>query len=1207
MSRQLFLFGHLRTFSDGQPLSLGGNKRRGLLAYLALFPDANTSRERLADLFWPELPPRRSRHQLSNLLYQVRQELGEGWLLQEGEQVKLDRTDLEIDVQQFDRLVKGGEQELFQAIELYRGDLLLDLYDEWLTQPRYERREAYLSALARLVQAEQEQENLAAALRHAHLLVSSEPLREENQQAYLRLLGRMGRRSEAVQHYQKLQRLLKAELGVDPLPETRRIAASIQRESQFERRGGQEDTPFVGREAERRRLIDRLESCSQGRGGVAVVEAEAGMGKSRLLRETAASARWRGILVLEGAAGEQETDPLAPLALALEALPSPRLHAVAIELPPAQRQACARLIPAWKQPAELPEMPAEPQQERLSAALLALFRSLLRQGPLCLLLDELHYSQPELWLVVEKLAQLAVEAGLLLVLAYRRSMLEGRSGWSSLKALESRGLLEVLSLEQLSEWEARLMIPGQYAREAERIYSLAGGNPLWLLEAVSALEEGGLPQGKAASLSVQRCRLSLPESCCQALSAAAVLGMQVEWPLWAGVASQEDLVEHAARLVQHRFLYVTGQGYAFRHELVQQAFYQQLTEGRRQELHRAAAAELERWAPDRLAERAWHLDRGGEAGEAVRLYRMVAADQVQQGALAAGQQALERALELAAQDTPMKLELLLDLGRMKLIMDERAAQPLAAAALELSLLLGDERSQAQASLLCAEQALKSSDYLGADRYLASAFHLAERLEDGGLQGEVLNLMGEVALRQGEFEQARQLYARLLSLGGIRADRAQEAAAFEGLGFTLGNMGGEAGEALDSLRKAVEIRRQTGNRYKEAQALHNLVSALQAAGRLDEALGLGEEALRLNQEIGYARGAAIVQASLALAAMALGDLDRAREEINSAREYFQQVDDPTAVGLYSDTLGLVYARSGKVGQAEELYLQAVSTLDACQAEFFAALARLDLGGLLVRQGRPEEALVVLERAAEVFAQSGARLELLHCRALHGWALADCGRMAGALQAAGECLAALRQGWPEGEERQYSLWALWKLLERLEMRGEAQEALGEAFATLRRQANLLADPGMRRAYLSRVQTNREIADAWGERGEEPDGAGSAMDEQARRGEPLAQRLVRADIPLGRPLVEQDFVAVRWTPAAPEDSLLEDKGERRRAAICRMLGEAASQGAAPTDEDLAAALGVSRRTILRDMETLASQGVFLPTRKRKGEAGGKNKMSQ
>jgi predicted DNA-binding transcriptional regulator YafY len=49
------------------------------------------------------------------------------------------------------------------------------------------------------------------------------------------------------------------------------------------------------------------------------------------------------------------------------------------------------------------------------------------------------------------------------------------------------------------------------------------------------------------------------------------------------------------------------------------------------------------------------------------------------------------------------------------------------------------------------------------------------------------------------------------------------------------------------------------------------------------------------------------------------------------------------------------------------------------------------------------------------------------------------------------------------------------------------------------------------------------------------------------------------------------------------VEDKAERRRLALRRLLREAEDQEAAPTDQDLAIALGVSRRTVIRDRKRI------------------------
>lgn len=81
----------------------------------------------------------------------------------------------------------------------------------------------------------------------------------------------------------------------------------------------------------------------------------------------------------------------------------------------------------------------------------------------------------------------------------------------------------------------------------------------------------------------------------------------------------------------------------------------------------------------------------------------------------------------------------------------------------------------------------------------------------------------------------------------------------------------------------------------------------------------------------------------------------------------------------------------------------------------------------------------------------------------------------------------------------------------------------------------------------------------------------------------RLVRAGTPAGRKLTPADYVEISWTISTPADSQVADPALRRRRILRRLLAEAEAQGAAPTANDLAIALGVSRRTILRDMKLL------------------------
>jgi len=88
-------------------------------------------------------------------------------------------------------------------------------------------------------------------------------------------------------------------------------------------------------------------------------------------------------------------------------------------------------------------------------------------------------------------------------------------------------------------------------------------------------------------------------------------------------------------------------------------------------------------------------------------------------------------------------------------------------------------------------------------------------------------------------------------------------------------------------------------------------------------------------------------------------------------------------------------------------------------------------------------------------------------------------------------------------------------------------------------------------------------------------------------------RANAPRGKALTANDFISITWTISAPGDRRFRPDSARRQQVLRRLIAEAETQNAAPTDDDLARALGVSRRTILRDTEVLLGEGVDIKTR--------------
>jgi hypothetical protein len=144
------------------------------------------------------------------------------------------------------------------------------------------------------------------------------------------------------------------------------------------------------------------------------------------------------------------------------------------------------------------------------------------------------------------------------------------------------------------------------------------------------------------------------------------------------------------------------------------------------------------------------------------------------------------------------------------------------------------------------------------------------------------------------------------------------------------------------------------------------------------------------------------------------------------------------------------------------------------------------------------------------------------------------------------------------------------------------LRAAYTELQRQSLEIQDPAQRSSFLERVPLNHAIVTAY-----------ETIADSTRV---VLVSLARRDAPLGRTLKTEEKVMVHWTINALEDESIKNKTLLRQQRLRRLLQQAESQGAAPTDDDLALALGVNRRTILRDLQAMAQEIGTPPTRKRR-----------
>lgn len=1170
--RRLHVFGPMRAEDSGSAIDVPAGNAQRLLAYLALRAGVPHRREAVADVLWPDATAEHARRSLSDTIYRLRTRLGDGWVHATFDTVALAGADaLWVDVAEFDRLLAGQDDaDTAVALDLYGGDLADGVYDDWIAGERMARRAAYVAALERTIGHCERSGDTHGALANSRRLVLAEPFHEAGHQAYLRALCRLGRVGEALAHLDDVQQRFRDELGVELTPATTAIV---------ERAGGERETEamsaqpsrFVGRDDERALGLQAVERCLAGRGSLLAIEGPAGIGKSRLLDELLAGARWRGATVVAAGASEvPEATPLAPLADALAPLLSGPIEMHLEEhLDPATLVALADLNPNWAGPRPRESTLLRQSEARRTHALRSLGVALGGVGPILLAIDDLHWAGAELWSGLAALADGLVGGGGMVAVAYRRPPPDRQDAWSVLQAWDRQPTATFVRLEPWGVDEVAELLDDD-ADPAE-VLAVTGGVPFY----VSRWAELPNPARRSTDpAGVIRARLSeLPIGAREALAAAATIGESVPYRLWVDVTGQAPvaLAGIAEQLAAERWLVASSAGYAFPHDLVREGVYAAIDDDARDRLHRQVATALSNRDPDNTRARAYHLDRGGLPREAAEMYAVTARHDMRMLAVRDAIDAYTRALELLPDEwDPTHLEIALALAEAcEAIGDRERQRSLLAPIVAAARALADDAVLLRALLVAGLAAGHTDDPSGAERLLSEALDVAARLGDPHSRALAAYRHSDLMGQQGRWREALTGLAEALTHARQADDPSLLGGVLRLRGIAARFTGDPAG-CVRWLQEAVEVHRAAGDRPEEINSAANLSGAYYEIGAWDELLSIADEVLPAARAYGDPSIVGVIVHHKGLAALALGDHATARRLMTESLAFFSQGGRRRLVGLSLNTIGLALEDGGELDEALDHYRQALDIARAVEAASEIAYASHDLAALLIHLGRSHEAIPLLRDAIRAWEQQEHPVALAKSEAHLALALLATGRPdeAGELLDAG--LARFRVGVPVGEQAQGWLWALYRALTQVGRTTEAAHVLAGARDELERQAAAISVPALRDQFLERVPLNRAI-----------------MEELALR-DPAAERtivvsLASSSAPLGRPLRVDELIEVRWTVASPDDAAIAGKSDRRRHRIARLLGEAAALGAAPTDDDLAAALGVSRRTILRDLAEL------------------------
>ena len=189
-------------------------KARALLAFLLMHRDADTARDALLEIFWPDVDPEHARDNLSTALSSIRRCLRTAGLqadelLIATHSVVRWTADTIVDVEQFAELsAQDYPAANAEALQLYGGDFLEGDYDRWATAERERLATSYEMALARTVRTARDPEA-------ARRLIARNPYAEEAYATLLETELRAGRSTSAASLVDQCRKTL-AEIGENP-------------------------------------------------------------------------------------------------------------------------------------------------------------------------------------------------------------------------------------------------------------------------------------------------------------------------------------------------------------------------------------------------------------------------------------------------------------------------------------------------------------------------------------------------------------------------------------------------------------------------------------------------------------------------------------------------------------------------------------------------------------------------------------------------------------------------------------------------------------------------------------------------------------------------------------------------------------------------------------------------------------------------------
>ncbi|MDI6696229.1 MAG: AAA family ATPase [Anaerolineales bacterium] len=715
---------------------------------------------------------------------------------------------------------------------------------------------------------------------------------------------------------------------------------------------------LIGRTRELAALYSLIDLARSGRGRVALIRGEAGIGKSRLVAAAKSSALTQGFLILQGDCFQADTSyPYAPLLDLLRALFTSRFPTPLAADQGSFVSEFVRLLPdlelLFPDLAPLPltqTLDPEQQKRRLFTVLTRFFTTQSAQQPVLLIVEDLHWCDESSLELLLYLARHCKSQPLCFLFTYRSEDISpSLRHW--LAELDRERLALELILERLSDIDVDAMLQAIFdaphpvhTELLNTICTLAEGNPFFVEELLKSListgelhyvdgtwerrsdqrDPGGLslvPRSVHDAVKQRVDRLSAAAK--QALTLAAVAGRRYDFAMLQQVlnCNEDYLLALTKELIAAQLIIEeSADQFAFRHALGQQAIYRSLLARERKSLHRAIAEALESLYPSptlreaHLVDLASHFFEAGDWVKALEYEQRAGERALALNAPGAAIEHLTRALEAAHQlhlTPPSKVYHARGQAYATVGEFDRAREDYERA-FDTARSTPDGLMEWQ-SMMALGFLWAGRDYAQAGAWFRNASDQASHLADPTLRARSLNRLGNWLLNTGRIEEGLQAHQEALEIFEEQQNTQGIAETLDLLGITYG-MRGDRVKAVEQLGRAITLFRTQGDTQSlvsslAMRALQSMPGASETTlcplRTKDDCVRDASEALRLARQIDSPAGQAFAENALAHTLLSFGEFSPALSHAQEAQRIAREIGHQQWMVAAYHCLGHIY--------------------------------------------------------------------------------------------------------------------------------------------------------------------------------------------------------------------------------------------------------------------------------------------------------------